>query len=280
LYVVATPIGNLADLTLRAVHVLTLADTVACEDTRVSAGLLRHLGLDKPLLSVHEHNERAAAGAVIERLARGARVALISDAGTPAVSDPGARLVAAVRTAGHRCIPVPGPSAVMAGLSIAGDVSRGPVCFAAFLPARGAARADALDALARTVCTQVIFETPHRISALLKTLAKVCPDRILTVARELTKQFEEVVTLAAGEAPAWLAADAHRARGEFVVVLHAVHAPPPPQASDLQGVLGVLLREVSLKQAVAIAAEITGAPRNALYELALSLKKQERAPPR
>ena len=280
LYVVATPIGNLADLTLRAIHVLALADTVACEDTRVSAGLLRHLGLDKPLLAVHEHNERAATNAVIERLAHGERVALISDAGTPAVSDPGALLVAAVWTAGHRCIPVPGASAVMAALSIAGDASRAPVCFAAFAPSRGAARAAALDTLARSEPTQIIYEAPHRIAALLKALAKACPGRTITLARELTKQFEEVVTLAAEQAPGWLAADAHRSRGEYVVVLHAVQASPSAQANEPRRVLGVLLREVPLKQAVALAAEITGAPRNALYELALSLKKQERAPPR
>lgn len=273
LYVVATPIGNLADLTLRAIHVLALADAVACEDTRVSAGLLRHLGLDKPLLAVHEHNERMAAKTVIDRLARGERVALLCDAGTPAISDPGAALVAAVRAAGHRCVPVPGASAAMAALSVAGDASHAPACFVAFLPSRGAARGAALETLAHSQNTQVIFEAPHRIAALLKALAQACPERTLTLARELTKQFEEVVTLSAAQAPAWLAADAHRLRGEYVVVLHAAQAPPSLQADEAECVLGVLLRELPLKQAVALAAELTGAPRNALYERALAHKQ-------
>jgi 16S rRNA (cytidine1402-2'-O)-methyltransferase len=279
LYVVATPIGNLADLTLRAIHVLALADAVACEDTRVTAGLLRHLGLHRPMLAVHEHNEHLAAKTVIDRLARGERVALLSDAGTPAISDPGAALVAAVRAAGHRCVPVPGASAVMAALSVAGDVSRAPVCFAAFLPSRGAARGAALDTLARSELTQVVFEAPHRIAALLKALAQACPARTLTLARELTKQFEEIVTLSAAQAPGWIAADAHRLRGEYVVVLHAAQAPPSLQADEVERVLGVLLRELALKQAVALAAELTGAPRNALYERALA-RKQGSPPPR
>lgn len=273
LYVVATPIGNLADLTLRAIHVLALADAVACEDTRVSAGLLRHLGLDKPLLAVHEHNERVAAKTVIDRLARGERVALLCDAGTPAISDPGAALVAAVRAAGHRCVPVPGASAAMAALSVAGDASRAPACFVAFLPSRGAARVAALDKLVHAQNTQVIFEAPHRIAALLKALAQACPERTLTLARELTKQFEEVVTLIAAQAPAWIAADAHRLRGEYVVVLHAAQAPPSLQADEAERVLGMLLRELPLKQAVALAAELTGAPRNALYKCALAHKQ-------
>jgi 16S rRNA (cytidine1402-2'-O)-methyltransferase len=276
LYVVATPIGNLADLTLRAAHVLSLVDAVACEDTRVSAGLLNHLGLHKPLLALHEHNERSAAAQVIERLSRGERVAYVSDAGTPAVSDPGAALVDAVRVAGLRCIAVPGPSSVVAALSVAGDHAARAFAFAGFAPAKAGERRAWLDALlAREGESIVLFEAPHRVAALLAALAEAAPSRRLTLARELTKQFEEVVTLAAADAPVWLAADAHRSRGEFALVLHARDdAVPTAGALDAQAerTLLVLAAELPLKQAVSLAALITGAPRNALYARALALR--------
>ncbi|MBP6778464.1 MAG: 16S rRNA (cytidine(1402)-2'-O)-methyltransferase, partial [Piscinibacter sp.] len=160
---VATPIGNLADLSLRAIHVLALVDAVACEDTRHSAPLLRHLGLDKPLVAVHRHNEREAAQAVLARLERGERVAYVSDAGTPAVSDPGAALVAAVRDAGYRVLPIPGPSAALAALSVAGDPQATAFRFAGFLPAKGGERSRALVALLAQPDAQVLFEAPHRI---------------------------------------------------------------------------------------------------------------------
>ena len=273
LYIVATPIGNLADMSLRAIHVLSLVDAVACEDTRHSAPLLHHLGLDKPLLAVHEHNEREAAGDVLARLARGERVAYISDAGTPAVSDPGAALVAAAQVAGYRCIPLPGASSALAALSVAGDAVGAGFAFTGFLPTRGAERAQALKALAARNDTQVLFEAPHRIDSLLQGLAEVCGERSVTVCRELTKQFETVATMPAAQLPAWLAADANRSRGEFVLVVHALK----PSVSD-DGVaahdatLRTLLAELPLKQAVALAAELTGAPRNALYARALALK--------
>ena len=273
LYVVATPIGNLADLSLRAIHVLSLVDAVACEDTRHSAPLLHHLGLDKPLLAVHEHNEREAAGDVLTRLARGERVAYISDAGTPAVSDPGAALVAAAQAAGYRCIPLPGASSALAALSVAGDAVGEGFMFTGFLPTRGAERAQALKALAARDDTQVLFEAPHRIESLLQGLAEVCGERRVTLCRELTKQFETVLTLPASALPAWLAGDANRLRGEFVLVVHALK----PTAGD-EGVaahdatLRTLLAELPLKQAVALAAELTGAARNALYARALVLK--------
>jgi len=275
LYIVATPIGNLADMSLRAIHVLSLADAVACEDTRHSAPLLRHLGLDKPLLAVHEHNEREAAGEVLARLTRGERVAYISDAGTPAVSDPGAALVAAAQAAGYRCIPLPGASSALAALSVAGDVVGAGFVFTGFLPTRGAERAQALKRLAARDDTQVLFEAPHRIESLLQGLAEVCPERRVTLCRELTKQFETVVTLPASELPAWLAGDANRVRGEFVLVVHALR----PSASDdalaaHDATLRTLLGELPLKQAVALAAELTGAPRNALYARALALKAE------
>lgn len=271
----ATPIGNLADLTLRAIHVLATVDALACEDTRVSAGLLRHLGLDKPLMAVHQHNEAEAAAGVRERLAQGQRVAYVSDAGTPAVSDPGARLVAAVAAAGHRVVPLPGASSALAALSVAGDVRGSGFSFVGFLPAKGAERAAALRALADAQLTQVLFEAPHRIEALARELAALAPARPLTLCRELTKQFETVHTLPAAALPAWLAADAQRLRGEFVLVLHA---PEPAATADESlpaeslRTLQLLLRELPLKQAVALAAELGAGPRNAVYQAALQLR--------
>ncbi len=275
LYVVATPIGNRADLSLRAVHALGLADAVACEDTRNSGTLLAHLGLAKPLLALHEHNERDAAAQVVARLARGERVAYVSDAGTPAVSDPGAALVAAVRAAGHACIPIPGASSVVAALSVAGDAQADGFAFVGFAPSKAVERRAWLDGLAqRRRESIVLFETPHRIAALLEALAEAMPARTMTVARELTKQFETVHTLAAGDAPTWLAADANRARGEFVLVLHAQREESASDALDPEAerVLALLLAELPLKQAVALAASISGAPRNALYPRALALR--------
>jgi 16S rRNA (cytidine1402-2'-O)-methyltransferase len=274
LYVVATPIGNLADITLRAIHVLTLVDAIACEDTRHSAPLLRQLGIDgKTLIAVHQHNEREAAGGVLLRLARGERVAYVSDAGTPAISDPGAALVAAVRAAGHRVLPIPGASSAVAALSVAGDATSGPFTFIGFLPTRGGERAQALTRLAANPQAQVLFEAPHRIEALAAALAAACGPRTVTVCRELTKQFETVVNLAADALPAWFAADANRSRGEFVLVVHALAAVVDDAAvAAHDATLRTLLAALPLKQAVALAAELTGSPRNALYDRALALK--------
>jgi 16S rRNA (cytidine1402-2'-O)-methyltransferase len=273
LYVVATPIGNLADLTLRAIHVLSLVDTVACEDTRHTAPLLRHLGLDKPLLAVHQHNEQTSSGDVIARLARGERVAYVSDAGTPAVSDPGAALVAAVVASGRAVVAIPGASSAITAVSVAGDTVGSGFRFIGFLPARGNERALALKALAVAVETQVLFEAPHRIEALVSSLADACGARIVTLCRELTKQFETVATLPAAALPGWLAGDANRLRGEFVLVVHAM---APSESADEtvrhDVVLQTLLAELPLKQAVSLAAALSGAPRNALYARALELK--------
>ena len=278
LYIVATPIGNLADLSLRAVHVLGLVDAVACEDTRVGGGLLPMLGLSKPLLALHQHNEHAASAQVLLRLGRGERVAFISDAGTPAVSDPGATLVAAARAAGHRCVPVPGASSVLAALCVAGDTQAAGFAFVGFVPAKAGERAAWLAALAeRRSEALVLFEAPHRIAACLDALALAMPARRMTVARELTKQFEDVATLNAAEAPAWLAEDANRARGEFVLVLHAqAAAAVKTDALDAQSerVLRVLLAALPLKQAVTLAADLCSAPRNRLYERALALRDE------
>ena len=275
---VASPIGNLADFSLRAVHALSLVNAVACEDTRVTAGLLRHLGLDKPLIAVHEHNEQSAAEKVLARLAQGERVAYLSDAGTPAVSDPGAVLAHQVRAAGHRVLPLPGASAVVTALSAAGCVGApGPgFHFAGFLPAKGQERDNALQAALAQPCPTVLFEAPHRIEALADRLAELAPERPVTVCRELTKQFEQIDTLPAARLPAWFAADSQRRKGEFALVLHA----PTPSNADAHGLpaevertLRILTRDLPLKQAVALAAELTGAPRNALYEQALAWRQ-------
>ena len=274
LYVVATPIGNLADISLRALHVLQLASVIACEDTRHTQGLLRQYGIEKTLLAVHEHNELEAAVGVIERLQRGERVAYVSDAGTPAVSDPGARLVAAVRGAGLRVMPLPGASSVTTALSAAGMAAGiggdAGFVFAGFLPSKAGERDLAVASLQRDARAVVIMEAPHRIEALAQALRPL-GDRPVTVGRELTKQFEEIATVAADHLPAWLAASPQRTRGEFVLVLHpALRALP---RDDGGRVLQLLLAELPLKTAVKLAADITGAPRNDLYEAALHLKK-------
>ena len=271
----ATPIGNLADVTLRALHVLSLVDAVACEDTRVAGGLLQAYGLGRPglvLIALHAHNEAEASGAVLARLAAGERVALVSDAGTPAVSDPGARLVAAANAAGHPVVPLPGASSALAALSVAGDALGHGFVFNGFLPSKGAERDAAIAAAAADARTQVLFEAPHRIAALLAALAVAAPTRPLTVARELTKQFESIHTLAAGEWPAHLATLAHGERGEFALVLHAL--PPETTSADALPpmalhALDTLLAELPLKQAAALAATITGLPRKRLYAEAL-----------
>ena len=275
LYVVATPIGNLADISLRALHALALADAIGCEDTRTSGAFLRHFGLEKPLLALHEHNERAGAAQVCARLAAGERVAYISDAGTPAVSDPGAVLVQVVAAAGYRVLPLPGASSAITALSVAGDTAAHGFTFAGFLSNKAQERAAELARLQDTRRSTVIFEAPHRIEALAAAMADTPGDgtRLLTVCRELTKQFEQVVTLPVSGFPGWLAADANHRRGEFVLVLHA--APAQAVAEDAlpaaaERTLRVLLRELPLKQAAAIAAELCGLPRKRLYAQALA----------
>ncbi len=286
LYMVATPIGNLADLSLRALHVLATVNLVACEDTRVSGALIRHLGLATPTLALHQHNERDAAQGLVARLAAGERVAYISDAGTPAVSDPGAALVAAVQAAGHRVVPVPGASSALAALSVAGDSTTQGFVFIGFLPTRAGDRRSALDRAAADSRAQVLFEAPHRIERLADELAQAVPLRRATLCRELTKQFETVVTMPCADLPTWLAADTNRLRGEFVLVLHASEAPTAAPAGEIdlaaERMLTRLLQALPLKQAVQVCADLSGAPRNALYTRALALRGPEgnNAPPR
>jgi 16S rRNA (cytidine1402-2'-O)-methyltransferase len=273
LYVVATPIGNLADISLRALHVLARVDVVACEDTRHTQQLLRAYGLDRPgsqLLAVHQHNEAEAAHNVLERLGQGQRVAYVSDAGTPAISDPGARLVAAVRQAGFRVMPLPGASSVTTALSASGMTGDSGFVFAGFLSSKATERQLAVQQLAQESRAVVLLEAPHRIEALAQALAVLGPRRV-TLGRELTKQFEQIETLPAQDLSAWLAEKPERLRGEFVLVLH--DAPVGETAGEGLRVLQLLLPELPLKTAVKLAAEISGESKNTLYDLALALKK-------
>ena len=276
LYVLATPIGNLADMGLRALHVLTLADALACEDTRHSQGLLRGYGIDKPssaFLALHQHNETSATEQVILRLQSGQRVAYLSDAGTPAISDPGAKLVALVQAAGFRAIPIPGPSSVTTLLSVSGCQGDGSFVFLGFLPSKSQERQTAIQAMAQETRSQVFLEAPHRIEAVAKDMA-LLGARMLSVGRELTKQFEEVAVMRADKLSTWLEASAQRSKGEFALVLHPL-AVATPGLGEAERVLDLLLAELPTKSAVRLAAQISGAPRNTLYALALQKKPEQ-----
>lgn len=274
LYVVATPIGNVGDITLRAVNVLAMADAVACEDTRNTAHLLTRYGLSKDLIAAHEHNEREVADKLIARLQAGQRIALVSDAGTPAVSDPGARIVDAVRAAGLRVMPLPGASAAVSALSASGLVND-RFYFAGFLPTKGKQREAALQDLLGVRATLVFYEAPHRIVDAVDALATVFgPTRQIVFARELTKLFEELHRCSLGEASAWVAADANREKGEYVILVEGAATDANNDDAEAERILGILLAELPLKQAAALAAQITGRKKNALYDRALQLKGQ------
>jgi 16S rRNA (cytidine1402-2'-O)-methyltransferase len=272
LWVVATPIGNLEDLAPRAQRVLSEVDLVAAEDTRHTGRLLARLGLSRPLLSLHEHNESARVAQILDRMRQGQDVALVSDAGTPLVSDPGFRLVRAVRQAGFDVFPIPGPSAAIAALSVAGLPSD-RFWFEGFLPASGSARKQRLEALLALPVTVVCYESSHRIRALADDLAALAPDREMALAREISKQFEEHFFGAAGTLAAWLDEDVNRRRGEFVVVLGA--RPETDRGEETawtpeqERLLRVLLDDLPLKQAVGLASRLSGLPRNRVYARAL-----------
>jgi 16S rRNA (cytidine1402-2'-O)-methyltransferase len=277
LYVLATPIGNAADITLRALQLLNMADAVACEDTRNTAQLLTRYGMQRPLIAAHQHNEREVAERIIARLASGERIVLVSDAGTPAVSDPGARIVDAVIAAGIRVIPVPGASAVVTALSASGLVND-HFHFHGFLPAKAKQRDSELTRLATLDATLVFYEAPHRIVETVDALLHVFGgERRIVFARELTKLFEQIHRCTLAEAPAWLAADANRQRGEFVLLIEG--APTAGEGDETQAeamrILGILLEECPVKQAAALAAKITGLKKNALYDLALRMKAEK-----
>ncbi len=273
LYVIATPLGNLGDMTLRALDVLRAVDAIACEDTRHTRRLLDHFEIRTPAFALHEHNEASAAQKLIGMLAAGQRVALVSDAGTPGVSDPGARAVAAVRAAGYAVIPLPGPNAAVTALSAAG-LADPQFLFVGFLPSKSGGRRAQIEALKAVPAALVFYEAPHRIVDTVADLAALLePQRTLVVARELTKLFEQIASMPLGDGPAWLAADSDRQRGEFVLL---VSAPPVSEELDAHALrtLKLLLAELPLKQAVKLAADISGAAKNTLYEQALALKEQ------
>ncbi|MBL8448531.1 MAG: 16S rRNA (cytidine(1402)-2'-O)-methyltransferase [Dechloromonas sp.] len=270
LYVVATPVGNLADLSERAREVLTGVAWVAAEDTRHSQPLLRHVGSRARLLAAHEHNEREAAARIVELLSSGEAVALVSDAGTPGVSDPGARVVAAVRAAGHRVIPLPGPCAAVVALSASG-FDDPHFLFYGFLPPKAVQRRQALAVLKDQPWTVVFYEAPHRVLETVSDLAALFGERRLLIGRELTKLFETIAVLPLPEAVAWLQADPHRLKGEFVLAVSA--APAVAASGEGERALRLLLADgLSVSQAAKLAAAISGVGRKELYETALRLK--------
>ena len=267
LYVVATPIGNLADASPRSLEALRSADLIACEDTRTTRPLLARHGIAARTVALHEHNEAAAAPRLIEALQQGKRVALVSDAGTPGLSDPGALLVAHAHRAGITVSPIPGPSAAAAALSASGFPA-GRFLFAGFLPAHRTARRKALEDL-DVPWPLVLYEAPHRMAQALEDLVqRFGPAREVLIARELTKKFEEVVRLPLGDAPAWLAAHPQREQGEFAMVV-APGAPREPAQVDAERVLDALLEALAPSEAAKLAARITGVPKRVLYRKAL-----------
>lgn len=272
LYVVATPIGNLADITLRALAVLQNADLICAEDTRVTARLLSAYGIQGRLVSVREHNERQMADKIIAHLSDGLTVAQVSDAGTPAVCDPGAKLAGRVREAGFRVVPVVGASAVMGALSVAG-VTESDFYFNGFLPPKSGERQKLLAKWAQADFPVVMFETPHRIEAALSDMAALFPERKLTLAREITKTFETFLSGTVSEIQTALQADNDQIRGEMVLILHPARREKHdglPEAA--QHIMNILAAELPTKQAAELTAKITGESKKALYDLALARK--------
>ena len=270
---VATPIGNLEDISPRALDSLARADAIAAEDTRVTARLLERHRIQGKLIAVHGHNEQRAADWIVEQLARGKTVALVTDAGTPAISDPGAMVVARARAAGFKVVPVPGPNAAVTALSASG-IADGPFLFAGFLPAKPAARRKALERLAGLPYTLVLYEAPHRVVECVEDMAAALgPERTLVIARELTKLFEQIHRCSLGEAAAWLREDADRRRGEFVLIAEGPAARNESAKPDWERVLTTLLGELPLAHAVKLACKLTGAKKNAVYARALQLAR-------
>ncbi len=277
LYVVATPIGNLGDITLRALDTLRAVDRVAAEDTRVSGQLLAHFSIKKPMVSIREHNELAAAQKVIDQITGGEAVAYLSDAGTPAISDPGARLVAVVRAAGLVVVPIPGASAVTTALSVAG-LGQGAWLFHGFLPPKSGARKHALQSLSSVEAALVFYEAPHRVTeTVVDMIAALDPARLLTVARELTKRFETIITLPLGDAPGWLASDTNNLRGEFVLIVHPPGVAESADDTEAQRILNVMLGELPASTASKLTAQLTGRKKAELYKMALAMKPEDDA---
>ena len=271
LYIVATPIGNLEDLSPRAQRILSSVDLILAEDTRHSARLLHAFDIRTRTLAFHENNEERMTGRIISRLAAGSSVALIADAGTPLISDPGFKLVRQAHAQNIPVSPVPGPAALIAALSAAG-VAPGKFLFEGFAPARAEARRKRMAALAGVAHTLVFYEAPHRIKAFLADAATIFgPGREASIARELTKKFETIRQGTLGGLIEWMEQDPDQGRGEFVVII-AGAGKEHADIAELTTLLNVLLKSLSLKQAVRIATELSGAPRNDIYDLAVSLQ--------
>jgi 16S rRNA (cytidine1402-2'-O)-methyltransferase len=272
LYVVATPIGNLGDMSPRAVEVLQRADRIAAEDTRHSAGLMRHFAITTPMLSLHEHNERQKTELLLERLQGGECVALISDAGTPLISDPGYVLVREAHRQGIRVVPIPGPSALIAALSASG-LATDRFCFEGFLAAKRGARRRQLEALQEEPRTLAFYETPHRILDSLADMADILGrERPAVLARELTKTFETVRHDTLGELLPWVRGDANQQKGEFVLLVQGAEPRSGGLDPEAQRIASLLAAELPLKQAAALAASISGEKKNALYKFLLAQK--------
>ncbi|OFZ91377.1 MAG: 16S rRNA (cytidine(1402)-2'-O)-methyltransferase [Betaproteobacteria bacterium RBG_16_64_18] len=276
LYVVATPIGNVEDITLRALKVLAAADVIAAEDTRNTASLLKRHGIGKRPVALHQHNEASMAAKVVQWLRQGRSVALVTDAGTPGLSDPGALVVARAMTAGLRVVPIPGANAAVAAFSASG-LTDARFLFYGFLPARSSARRAAIAALASLNCALVFYEAPHRILDSVDDLAAVLPgERTIVIARELTKVFESIASLPLHGAPAWMRADANRQRGEFVLIVAGAPEKDQKSRTGWEATLEHLLGELPLAQAVRITCALTGARRKAVYEHALAAAEQRK----
>ncbi len=273
LYVIATPIGNIGDISLRALYVLSLVDAIACEDTRITNTLLMQYGISKELIITHQHNERFMTDEVINRLAKGERIALVTDAGTPAISDPGYFLVNAALSSGFRVVPIPGASAVVTALSASG-LPADHFYFVGFLPSKNAARESLLNSLKNISATLVMYEAPHRIEETLASLKKVFDsDCRIVIAREITKLFEQIHSCKLSEVQNWIAEDANRQKGEFVLLVENMRATQD-EFEMANRILSILLKECSVKQSASLASQITGIKKNQLYEQALKIKAE------
>lgn len=274
LYIVATPIGNLKDITLRALETLKQVDLIAAEDTRHSKTLLQHYQIDTALISLHEHNEQQRAHELLLKLQAGQHIALISDAGTPLISDPGYQLVNHVRAAGVTVVPIPGPSALITALSAAG-LPTDSFCYEGFLPAKTSARKQHLQKLQDECRTLIFYEAPHRILDTLRDIAEIfLPQRQATLARELTKTFETILSGTLEQLLAQLLADKNQQKGEFVILVQGKKTQISADLAESQRILKILLTELPVKQAASLAAQITGEKKNELYPLALEIKNQ------
>ncbi|MDF2690647.1 MAG: rRNA small subunit methyltransferase [Gammaproteobacteria bacterium] len=274
LYIIPTPIGNLGDITLRAIDILKTVDSVLCEDTRHSRPLLQHLGINKPLFAYHEHNEKDSIDKIIEQLDQGKSLGLISDAGTPLISDPGYVLIKALRQKNIPVVALPGACALITALSASG-LATDRFRFEGFLPAKSKARQDRLELLKNESATSIFYESTHRIIDCLKDIEAILPDREMVLAKELTKSFEAIISGKAVDILIWLNQDEARQKGEFVVLVSGqVQDHSDEQQLESEKTLKILLKELPLKQAVKIAVELTGINKNELYDLALKLQNK------